>query len=149
MRLRRAGPDDAPAIHDVLEQTAGDGVLAPGRPELGDVEALLRSESAGAFVAALDDRDVGAALFDRQGDVVWLFRLAVAPHARAHGVGRALVNAVEARAKDAGASAVFVQVAKHMEARSFFEHIGYEPDVEEPDVVAGRSITLVDLVKLV
>jgi N-acetylglutamate synthase-like GNAT family acetyltransferase len=149
MRLRRAGGDDAPAIHDILEQTANDGALAPGRPALGDVEALLRSESAGAFVASLDGRDVGAALFDRQGDVVWLFRLAVAPHARARGVGQALLNAVEAGARGAGASAVFVQVAKHLEARSFFEHIGYEADIEEPDVVAGRPVTLVDLVKLI
>jgi N-acetylglutamate synthase-like GNAT family acetyltransferase len=149
MRLRRADANDAQAIHDVLEQTANDGALAPGRPALGDIEALLRSENAGAFVASVDDRDVGAALFDRQGDVVWLFRLAVVPHARARGVGRALVNAVEAGARGAGASAVFVQVVKHLEARSFFEHIGYEADFEEPDVMAGRPITLVDLVKLV
>jgi N-acetylglutamate synthase-like GNAT family acetyltransferase len=149
MRLRRAAAHDAPAIHDVLEQTAGDGALAPGTPALGDVEALLRSESAGAFVASVDERDVGAALFDRQGDVVWLFRLAIVPHARGRGVGRALANAVEAGARGAGASAVFVQVAKHLEARSFFEHIGYEADIEEPDVVAGRPVTLVDLVKLV
>lgn len=149
MRLRRAGQDDALAIHDVLAQTAGDGALTPIAAALGDVEALLRSESAGAFVATHDGRDVGAALFDRQGDVVWLFRLAVAPHARTRGVGRALVNAVEASARDAGASAVFVQVAKHLEARSFFEHIGYEADIEEPDVVAGRPVTIVDLVKLV
>lgn len=149
MRLRRAGPEDASAIHEVLEQTAGDGSLAPGRPAAGDVESLLRSESAGAFVATLDGADAGAALFDRQGDVVWLFRLAVIPRARSRGVGKALLEAVEAGARGAGASAVFVQVAKHLEARSFFEHLGYDADLEEPDVVGGRPITLVDLVKLV
>ena len=149
MRLRRAGPEDAPAVHAVLEQTAGDGALAPGKTTVGDVDSLLRSESAGAIVATLDGADAGAALFDRQGDVVWLFRLAVIPRARSRGVGKALMTAVEAGARGAGASAVFVQVAKHLEARSFFEQLGYDAELEEPDVVAGRSVTIVDLVKLV
>lgn len=147
--MRRAGLQDAPAIHEILEQTRSDGVALRGGPALGDIEALLRSEQAGAFVAALDGRDIGAALFDRQGDVVWLFRLAIVPRARARGAGRALVGAVEASARGAGASAVFVQLAKHLEARSFFERMGYEADIEEPDVVAGNPVTLLDLVKLV
>jgi len=147
--MRRANDEDAAAIHQVLERSGGDAALAPVEATLGDVESFLRADNAGAFIAELDDRDAGAALFSRQGDVMWLFHIAVLPHARAKGIGKALVGAVEAGARGAGASAVFVQIPKHVEARSFFEALGYHVDIEEDDVVAGEPITLVDLVKLV
>jgi N-acetylglutamate synthase-like GNAT family acetyltransferase len=149
MRVRRAQDSDAVAIRRVLEQSGDDGTLAPVEPTLGDIEGFLRSETAGAFVINDEANDVGAALFNRQGDVIWLFRIGVIPQARGRGVGKALVNAVEAGAHGAGASAVFVQIPKHLEARSFFETLGYQADIEEPDVVGGRPITLVDLVKLI
>jgi N-acetylglutamate synthase-like GNAT family acetyltransferase len=149
MRVRRAQDGDALAIHHVLEQSGDDGTLAPVEPTLGDIESFLRTDTAGAFVIEDDAHDVGAALFNRQGDVIWLFRIAVIPEARGRGAGKALVQAVEAGARGAGASAVFVQIPKHLEARSFFETLGFQADIEEPDVVGGRPITLVDLVKLI
>jgi N-acetylglutamate synthase-like GNAT family acetyltransferase len=149
MHMRRASSEDAAAIHELLGQTDGDATIAPVEPTLDDVESFLGSDNAGAFIAELEGREVGAALFSRQGDVIWLFQIAVIPRARAQGVGKALVGAVEASARGEGASAVFVQIPKHLEARSFFETLGYQADIEEDDVVAGQPVTLVDLVKLV
>jgi len=147
--MRRASSEDAAAIHGLLGQSGGDATIAPVEPTLDDVESFLGSDNAGAFVAEVEGREVGAALFSRQGDVIWLFQIAVIPSARAQGVGKALVGAVEAGARGEGASAVFVQIPKHLEARSFFETLGYQADIEEDDVVAGQPVTLVDLVKLV
>ncbi|MBV8281374.1 MAG: GNAT family N-acetyltransferase [Candidatus Eremiobacteraeota bacterium] len=149
MRVRRATIDDAMAIHDVLQRCGTEGTLAPTEPAVADIERFLRSKSAGAFIIARDGRDAGVAMFDRQGDVLWLFRLGVVPDARGRGAGRMLVDAVEAGARGAGASAVFVQLPKALAARTFFEALGYRADTEEPDVVAGQPVTLVDLVKLV
>ncbi len=149
MRLRRAGVDDAQTIHDILAQVGGEGTLAPVEATLEDVRAFLVSEDAGAFIVADGQGDRGTAMFKSQGAVLWLFRIAVVATARGRGAGRALVNAVEAGARGAGAAGVFVQVEKHSEAQSFFTSLGYELDNEEPDVVAGRPLLMVDLVKLV
>jgi N-acetylglutamate synthase-like GNAT family acetyltransferase len=149
MRVRRATADDARAIHDVLVRCGTEGMLAPTEPALADIERFLRSDSAGAFILARDGRDEGVAMYDRQGDVFWLFRIGIVPDARGRGAGRMLVNAIEAGARGAGASAVFVQIPKTLETRAFFETLGYRTDIEEPDVIAGVPVTLVDLVKLV
>jgi N-acetylglutamate synthase-like GNAT family acetyltransferase len=149
MRLRRATIDDAEAILHIVERAPNSADVVPARASLADIAAFLRSESAGAHVADDGERDVGAALFNRQGDVFWLFRLAVIESARDRGVGKALVRAVEAGARGDGATAVFVQLAKGSHVQSFFEALGFEVDNEEPDVIAGRPATLVDLVKLV
>src|ERR1700687_4633724 len=149
MRLRRATIDDAEAILSIIERAPDGGDIVPARASLVDIAAFLRSESAGAFVAEYGERDVGAALFNRQGDVFWLFRLAVIESARERGVGKALVRAVEAGARGIGATAVFVQLAKGSHVQSFYKSRCFEVDNEEPDLIAGRPATLVDLVKLV
>jgi|SRR5215469_1251444 len=149
MRIRRATEHDANAIHLLLARCGSEGTLAPVEPTLGDIENFLRAQSAGAFMIADSEGDAGVAMYDRQGDVLWLFRLAVIPSSRGRGFGRALVNAVEAAARGARASAVFVQIPSALDARAFFETLGYRADIEEPDVVAGQPVMLVDLVKLV
>ncbi|MBV8171381.1 MAG: GNAT family N-acetyltransferase [Candidatus Eremiobacteraeota bacterium] len=149
MRLRRATEHDAHAIQELLVRCGPEGALAAVEPMLGDIEVFLRSESAGAFIIADPNGNAGVAMFDRQGDVLWLFRVAVVPAARGRGLGKALVNAVEAAARGMGLSAVFVQMPAQLESRQFFEALGYRTDLEEPDVVGGQAITLVDLVKLV
>ena len=119
------------------------------QPGLEDIIQFLQAEEAGAFILEFEGADAGTALFNRQGDVFWLFQLCVRPNARGRGAAKALVRAVEASARGAGASAVFVQLAKHSQGHSFLEALGYHVDNEEADVVAGKPITLVDLVKLV
>lgn len=149
MRVRGVGVDDAPVILDLLARDGGAGALAHAQPTLDDVRAFLADHAADAFIAESDGRAVGVTMFHGQGDVLWVFRLAVTEPMRGRGVGKRLIEAVEARARGASAAAVFVQVHKDSQAHSFFERIGYRVDNEEPEVIAGRQLVMVDLVKIV
>jgi len=149
MLVRGAGVDDASVILDILARNEGEGALIQARPTLDDVQAFLADHAADAFIAESERSAIGVAMFHRQGDVLWLFRVAVVESMRGHRVGRTLVEAVEARARGGGAAAVFVQVPKGSHLQSFFERLGYHVDNEERDVVGGRPLVTVDLVKLV
>jgi N-acetylglutamate synthase-like GNAT family acetyltransferase len=149
VHVRGVGVDDALLILDLLERDGAAGVLAHAQPTLADVRAFLADHAADAFLAESDDHPVGVVMFHQQGDVLWVFRLAVLETVRGRGVGKRLIAAVEARARGANASAVFVQVQKDSQAQSFFERIGYRVDNEEREVVAGQPIVMVDLVRIV
>lgn len=157
MRVRGAGVDDASVILDILSRDEGGGAIIHARPTLDDVRQFLASHAADAFiaeseplaVAELERAAIGVTMFHRQGDVLWLFRIAVVEPMRGRGVGKSLIEAVETRARGAGAAAVFVQVPLGSHAHSFFERLGYRVDNEEREVIAGQPLTMVDLVKLV
>jgi GNAT superfamily N-acetyltransferase len=61
---------------------------------------FLRTDPAGAFVAAVDDQLVGLALGLRRGDLFVLAQFAVAPAAQGQGVGRAVLHAAVAYGAD-------------------------------------------------
>jgi N-acetylglutamate synthase-like GNAT family acetyltransferase len=157
MHVRGAGVDDASVIFEILSRDEGDAAVGQTRPTFDDVRQFLASHAADAFiaeserpgVAGSERTAIGVTMFHRQGDVLWLFRVAVVESMRNRGVGRSLIEAVEARARGAGTAAVFVQVPKGSHAQSFFERLGYRVDNEEREVIAGQPLVMVDLVKLV
>lgn len=149
MHVRGAGVDDAEVILGILTRDETNASLAQTRPTLQDVREFLASHAADAFIAESDGAACGVTMFRRQGEVLWVFRLAVVEPMRGRGAGKSLMHAVEARARGAGAAAVFVQVRKGSHAQSFFERLGYRVDNEERDVVARQPLVMVDLVKLV
>jgi GNAT superfamily N-acetyltransferase len=106
-------PDDAVA-------SALDGML--DRPDRGAV-----------LIATLDGRAVGIAVLstmwtlEHGGQAVWLDELYVEPAERGHGIGRALLAAAYATAREYGAATVDLEVvAGHERAGVLYEREGFE-----------------------
>ena len=72
---------------------------------------------------------VGCVAIEPYGDAGLLRSLAVAPDARAHGLGSRLVDAAETRARDLGIRTLYLLTTT---AASFFAARGYDP-VERAD----------------
>lgn len=134
--VRPATPADAEGVRRVAERgwrAAYDGVLADDTIETAldawyDLSALRRSlrDDVAAFVAA-DDGTVGYARGGVEGDVATLGALYVDPERWQEGVGTALCDAFEARARDAGCAAVrLVVLADNDGGRAFYAARGYE-----------------------
>lgn len=70
--------------------------------ERGPIAAYLERNPGMSFVAVHEGRVVGALLGGHDGRRGYLHHLAVAPHSRHQGIGRALVEASLARLKAAG-----------------------------------------------
>ena len=107
------------------------------RIHLGDIFALRRRATAGGFmVAELRGRLVGAAMCDShpsRHEVPWppgwasLLALAVTPEARWQGVGRSLLAACAAQARDERATALCMHASEVMtSALGFAENLGLE-----------------------
>jgi amino-acid N-acetyltransferase len=114
--LRQATPDDAPAIHDLIAQHLDEGHLLP-RP-LDDVRA-----HAHRFVVAVDDGEiVGCAdLAPLSRSVAEVRSLVVSRAARSSGAGGRLVDALVARAPQAG----FERLCAFTHAPAYFVQLGF------------------------
>ena len=116
--------------------------------DLPAVEALLASAGlpldgvAGAFgsgvVARDEGRIVGCAAVEIYGPAALIRSVAVDPAARGHGLGSALVAAVEALARDAGAHEAYLLTET---AEAWFPRFGYAPIARaEAEPAIGRSV---------
>lgn len=111
MDLERSTPADEPAIADLL---AGAGLPVVGL--------------AGAFEHGVVARDrgrvVGAAAVELYGDAGLLRSVVVDPDRRGKGLGRRLVTAAEAVAREAGVTDLYLLTET---APAWFPRLGYEP----------------------
>ena len=116
--------------------------------DLPAVEALLGSAGlpldgvADAFVSGVVARDggrvVGCAAVELHGAAALVRSVAVDPIERGHGLGSALVAAVEGLARDAGASAAYLLTET---AEGWFPRFGYAPIARaEAAPAIGRSV---------
>lgn len=131
MTIRPATPADAPALADLITQL--------GYPtDVADVPARLARLGADGRAAALvaidDGRLVGLAtvhvlhLLNHARPLAELSLLVVDEEARGTGIGRSLVQAVEAYARDAGCEKVTVTTHEDRAgARAFYPAVGFEP----------------------
>lgn len=128
--IRAATPADAEPIARLLTQL---GYPTPA----GEVPRRLERMAAGGrslvLVAERDGVVVGlatlhvASVLNRPRDVAWLTALVIDAAARGSGVGRALVEAVEQRAREAGCE--WLSVTTHSdraEARAFYPRVGFD-----------------------
>ena len=129
LTVRDAGAADAPAIAGLLGQL--------GYPtHTAAVEARLeRLGIVGDRVVAaeLDGRVVGVAhlqvapAIERDRPAARIAALVVDEAQRGHGVGRALVEAMEAEARTRGCDVLFVTTAERRDdAHAFYERVGLE-----------------------
>jgi [ribosomal protein S18]-alanine N-acetyltransferase len=60
-------------------------------------------------------------------DEVELLLIAVSPHARRNGIGRALVNALTDDARQSGRAKLFLEVRQGNPAMAFYRQMGFQP----------------------
>lgn len=118
-----------------------DAVFADPRPWNQAAVYLPRKRAQGddGILIALRDRQlVGAVAFGYDGVRGWVYHLAVAPAARRHGVGSALMRAVEERLRARGCPKVNLQIVSGNAAViAFYERLGY---AVEPRISMGKSL---------
>jgi ribosomal protein S18 acetylase RimI-like enzyme len=153
--IRRATPEDYAAVGELTEAAYEEFLEGPDdyyREALRD--AATRDREAELWVAVDDDGTVlgsvtscppGSSWRELSGDGEGEFRmLAVAPVARGRGVGEALVQACEQRAKDAGARRMWLSTIDDMtHARRIYARLGYRHERSRdwhPDQMPGLEI---------
>lgn len=128
--FREATAEDAPALLQLM-QTAFEeyeGVLdPPSGVHKETIETVRRRLSGGgAVLATVADRPAGFAFYEPKEGVLYFGRLSVLPGLRQNGIGRALLEYVERRARESGAAGVKLGVRTqlpHLIAR--YERSGY------------------------
>jgi ribosomal protein S18 acetylase RimI-like enzyme len=152
--LRDATADDVPvltaAIRTAFEEYRG--VLTPpsGSHNESEDSVAEKLQRGGGLLAYVDEVLAGVVLYYPDGDgSLYLGRLAVLPDFRRSGVGKALVDAVEARAKQSGFPRIRVGVRVPLTAnQAFFEGRGYQ--IEQYGTHPGYTEpTYVTLVKTI
>jgi GNAT superfamily N-acetyltransferase len=123
--IRTATDADIPAVLALWERARSEAAVTE------DTEDGVRQAiDAGALlVAEVDGRLVGTVIAGWDGWRGALWRLAVEPAERRRGVGRALVEAGEARLRGLGAVRITALVGREEdEAGAFWEGTGYSED---------------------
>jgi len=119
MKLRSATADDV-ALLGAMHETAFEE--AWGETEIA---ALLGGPGGFAVIAEVDEPQ-GFILCRAVGGEAEVLTLAVRPQARRRGLGRALVEAAAARSQQAGAEALFLEVAEdNIPAMELYQTAGF------------------------
>lgn len=150
MRLRLAAPDDLDAVGELTVAAYARFTRGPTDPYVAQLrDAAARAEQAELWVAVEGDRLLGTVTscppgspwreLAREGEGEFRM-LAVHPDARGRGVGAALAQLCEQRARAQGATAIVLSSLEAMrEAHRLYERLGYRRTPERdwqpaPDV---------------
>lgn len=141
--IRPLAADDGPHLARIFFCAVYDGTRAhytfnQRRAWAGDaIEAARWQEAAEmtGFVAQIDDEPVGFMTIDDAGHIEFAF---VLPSVAGTGIGRKLYEAVEAKARAAGATTLTVEASEV--AKPFFERQGWTALFRQS--VVRRNVTL-------
>jgi GNAT superfamily N-acetyltransferase len=129
--FREATPEDAPLLLQLMQTAFGEyeGVLdPPSGVHKETIETVRRRViDGGAVLASVGDRPAGFAFYELNDGLLYFGRLSVLPELRNNGIGRALLDYVERRARESGAAGVKLGVRvqlPHLIAR--YERCGYQ-----------------------
>jgi GNAT superfamily N-acetyltransferase len=130
LTIAEACIEDAPVLLALLQAAFEEyeGKLTPPSGAHDETVDTVRARLAAgaAALAHLGEEAAGFAFYEPAGDLVYLGRLSVLPRFRNHGIGGAIVEYVERRAKQAGAAGVRLGVRlqlPHLIAR--YQRLGY------------------------
>ena len=125
LRIRPLRPDDYDRLIRLWDE-AGLDHRPLGRDRRAAIEREIAGPSSVFLVAEEDGQMVGVVLGTHDGRKGWINRLAVAPGVRGRGIGRALVDAVEAQLEACGIGIVTCLIEEwNADSMRFFEAIGY------------------------
>lgn len=94
---------------------------------LDDLAKQLAWDSELVLVAEMDGKVVGVIVGALDGSKAYFYRLAVDPRYQGHGVGKKLVQALEERFKQRGATQVIIIVNQdNQKVMPFYHSLGYE-----------------------
>lgn len=138
-RIRPITPDDAGEVLTVQRAAFASEALIYGDPDMPPLTQTLEElraelvENLGC-VAVADHRIVGAVRARRDGGLLLIGRLAIAPDQQGEGLGTLLLGAVEERGREAGASEAELFTGGLSEANQrLYEREGYHRSEETAD----------------
>lgn len=128
--LRAATEPDLPVLVEILKAAFEEyrGRLDPPSGAHEETVDKLRPvfQQSNAVLAYVGEDAAGCVFYAPQQEFVDLFRLAVLPEYRRRGVGRALVEYIEAIARDRGIARVRLGVRAALPGnRAYYERLGY------------------------
>jgi len=133
--IRAAQPNEAAAIVALLQRAFGEyrGKLRPESGALQETPDTIRAvmKTGTILLAERGGRILGCVSVRRKDDCAYAGRLAVEPMERGIGVGRALVAAAEALARQMGSDRLRVDVRlKLRDNQAFFRALGFVEGAE-------------------
>lgn len=128
--IREITAPDVPWVVNVIRAAFEEyrGRLDPPSSAHHKTAEIVRHEltNGGAIVACDTQAIVGCVFYHRYLDHLYLDRLAVLPSHRRQGIARALIQAVETRARQSGLSEVRLSVRLVLESNlAYYERLGY------------------------
>ena len=145
--IRRASEDDAEAIATVLYESfadyrplytsAGFAATTPAGPEV-----RKRIEEGPVWVSLCNDKIVGTvSVLDKGSEGSYVRGMAVLPAARGKGIGRRLLEQVEAFAHEHGYERLFLSTTPFLEpAIQLYKGFGFRPTDEGPYDLFGTPL---------
>jgi ribosomal-protein-alanine N-acetyltransferase len=138
VRLGLAHPDEAPAIAGMSRQLIEHGLAWSWNEER--VERCLRNRDCVVLAARDRRRVVGFAIMEFYAIHAHLNLLAVQPGHQRQGVGRQLLEWLEASARTAGIFTIHLEVrASNDGAQAFYEKLGYRATERKAAYYDGRE----------
>jgi len=141
VRIRPLGEADIPVVARFHR------ALMPPGEGWGEVQWRFEGEHPlrFPFVAEMSGKIVGVASFWDEGDWMYLATLLVLPEHRRQGIGRMLVAAGEALARERGRERMALHVREdNLTARAFYARLGYTPavfgEIRYPDGTPGDRL---------
>jgi ribosomal protein S18 acetylase RimI-like enzyme len=130
--FRMATEADAPVlaalIHAAFEEYRGQLVPASSAHDETPAGIRKRSNASHAVLVTLETKPVGCVFYEVREEYVYLSRLSVLPEARGRGLGRSMMEYVEARTRELNRTRVRLGVRVALEPlRAWYERLGYGP----------------------
>ncbi len=118
--------DDYPAVY-ALWKRAGAGIHVRRSDEADEIAKKIQRDPDLFIVAEIDGNIVGSVLGGFDGRRGMMYHLAVAQAYRSHGIGNALMQALEDRLREKGCIRYYLLVSKdNDEAIDFYESRGWQ-----------------------
>jgi len=133
-----ARPTDALTLAQMSRDLVESGLGWSWKPSR--VLAMIQHPDAVVLLARTRIDTAGFAIMEFHDAHAHLNLLAVKPRHRRAGVGKALIEWLEASARVAGIASIFLEVrANNREAANFYQQLGYRPDKTLEGYYRGRE----------